>query len=107
MPTMKLQRRVRWQGTRREAGETVEVDDLTAARWQGVGLAFATSARGRDAATTATEPATDLLPDDFPGRAALQRAGITRLSQAREHADLTEIDGIGDATAEQISERLD
>lgn len=43
------------------------------------------------------------LPEDFPGRAALAEAGITSYGKLRRYkGELTEIDGIGAATAEKI-----
>lgn len=50
------------------------------------------------------------LPDDFPGRAALEEAGEATPAKVRKRvADntLTEIPGIGEATAEKIKEAFD
>lgn len=50
------------------------------------------------------------LPDDFPGRAALEAADITTYGAVREAVaaqKLTEIDNIGDATAEKITTALE
>ena len=49
----------------------------------------------------------DELPADFPGHAALDAAGLTTLTQVREIEDLTSIAGIGEATAEKITEALE
>lgn len=46
------------------------------------------------------------LPEDFPGKAALEAAGITTYAQLRDAGDVTEIEGIGPATKEKIDERL-
>jgi hypothetical protein len=46
------------------------------------------------------------LPEDFHGRVALEAAGITTYAQLRKAGDLTEIPGIGPATAEKIAEAL-
>src|SRR5262245_33974056 len=46
------------------------------------------------------------LPDDFPGIAALHEAGINTYTQLSKVADLTEIPGIGPATAEKIQAEL-
>jgi len=46
------------------------------------------------------------LPDDFPGRAALKEAGITKFGQILKVKDLTKIDGIGPATADKIKAAL-
>jgi hypothetical protein len=46
------------------------------------------------------------LPEDFPGRAALEEAGITSYGKLRAVKDLTELPGIGDATAKKIEEAL-
>jgi hypothetical protein len=43
------------------------------------------------------------LPDDFPGRASLEAAGITTYAQARKRLEtLEEIEGVGAATATKI-----
>jgi predicted flap endonuclease-1-like 5' DNA nuclease len=47
------------------------------------------------------------LPEDFPGRVALEAAGITTYGQLRELDDLTALDGIGDATAAKIHKALE
>lgn len=59
---------------------------------------------------TTEETATTLrgkLPEDFPGHAALVKAGITSYGKVRAYmktGELTSIPGIGDATAAQIEE---
>jgi hypothetical protein len=46
------------------------------------------------------------LPDDFPGHAALETAGITTYAQLRKAGNLDDIVGIGPATAQKIRESL-
>ncbi len=46
----------------------------------------------------------DALPGDFPGHAALSEAGISTFADLDAVEDLTEIPGIGKATAEKIEE---
>jgi hypothetical protein len=50
------------------------------------------------------------LPDDFPGKAALEAAGITTYAQLRKTMEtenwFNEVPNIGEATAEKIDERL-
>ena len=46
------------------------------------------------------------LPDDFPGHTALSEAGINTYAQLRRAGDVTEIPGIGPATAEKIAAEL-
>lgn len=46
------------------------------------------------------------LPDDFAGHSALDAAGIHTYGQLRKVDDLTEIAGIGEATALKIREAL-
>lgn len=46
------------------------------------------------------------LPDDFPGHAALAAADITTYAQLRKADDVTQIVGIGEATAKKIAEAL-
>lgn len=49
----------------------------------------------------------ETLPDDFPGVDKLREAGITTYATVAEHLDaLTDIKGIGDATAEKIRAAL-
>lgn len=47
------------------------------------------------------------LPDDFPGFKVLEAAGITTVDDLKAVEDLTEIDGIGAKTVEQITEALE
>ena len=47
------------------------------------------------------------LPEDFPGHAALLEAGIHTYAQLRKAGELTEIPGIGEATAAKIAEALE
>lgn len=46
------------------------------------------------------------LPEDFPGHAALAEAGINTYAQLRKAGDVTEVAGIGPATAKKIAEAL-
>jgi len=46
------------------------------------------------------------LPEDFPGHAALAEAGINTYAQLRKAGDVTEVSGIGPATAKKIAEAL-
>lgn len=55
---------------------------------------------------TPAPPKTGKLPEDFPGHAALEAAGITTYAKARAVSDLTTIPGIGEATAAAITEAL-
>lgn len=49
------------------------------------------------------KPKRGKLPEDFPGHAALEAEGITTYAKVRKRLDsLTEIPGIGEATAEKI-----
>lgn len=53
------------------------------------------------------DPDADLLPDDFPGLVSLLSAGITTFATLRDYpGDLTDLDGIGKATAEKIHAAL-
>lgn len=57
---------------------------------------------------TPTETQKGKLPEDFPGREKLEAAGITSYGKLRDYeGELTEIDGIGPATAEKIQAALD
>ena len=61
------------------------------------------------AAVEESEESTELkgkLPEDFPGHAALEAAGITTYAQLRKAGDVTEVPGIGKATAEKIADAL-
>lgn len=46
------------------------------------------------------------LPDDFPGHSALAAADITTYAQLRKAGDVTDVPGIGPATAEKIKAAL-
>lgn len=46
------------------------------------------------------------LPDDLPAREELLATGITTLDEVASHPDLTQVDGIGRATAAKIADYL-
>jgi len=47
------------------------------------------------------------LPEDFPGHASLEAAGLTTYAKVRKSLDtLEEVEGIGPATAEKIREAV-
>jgi small subunit ribosomal protein S1 len=46
------------------------------------------------------------FPENFPRVSRLESAGVTSLADLRDVEDLTELDGIGSAYAEEISEAL-
>lgn len=47
------------------------------------------------------------LPGDFPGRTALEAGGVTTYAKLRAlNGDYTSIPGVGDATAQKITEAL-
>jgi small subunit ribosomal protein S1 len=50
---------------------------------------------------------TDGFPEGFPQTGRLENAGVMSLADLRAYDDFTEIDGIGDAYAEEIEEALD
>lgn len=53
------------------------------------------------------KPLKGKLPADFPGHAALEAAGVTTYAKLRKRlGDLTEIAGIGEATAEKITTEM-
>ena len=47
------------------------------------------------------------FPENFPRASRLESAGVTTLAELRDVDDLTELDGIGSAYAEEISEAID
>jgi hypothetical protein len=54
----------------------------------------------------APAPKQGKLPEDFPGLAALDAAGIHTFAQLRKAGDVTEVPGIGPATAAKIDEAV-
>lgn len=61
--------------------------------------------RGTEEAAAAQRIA-DTIPASFPGQEDLAKAGIETFSALRSAGDLTELDGIGEATAKKIAEEL-
>ncbi len=53
-----------------------------------------------------TDDAPEGLPLDFPYRELLVGGGLNTLSDVREMPDLTEINGIGEASAKRIADEL-
>ena len=62
---------------------------------------------GEDVGASVSAPKQGKLPEDFPGHAALAEAGINTFGQLRKAGDVTEIEGIGPATAKKIEEALE
>ena len=56
--------------------------------------------------TSSSSKKTGPLPEDFPGRTALEEAGIDTYAKVRAAGDLTKIPGIGEATADKIAEAV-
>lgn len=83
-------------------GERVTVDEAEYDRLFKAGvLAKPNSEEARAAAIAA-----DSIPSNFPGRDALKKAGITTFSGLAEVKDKTEIEGVGEKTAEAMDEAL-
>lgn len=83
-------------------GEAVELDAKEYDRLLNAGVI---ARKGSEQAQVAKATA-DQLPADFPGIEALRKAEITTFSALEEVDDLTDIKGIGEATAAEISEAL-
>ena len=47
------------------------------------------------------------LPEDFPGRTALEAAGVDTYGKLRTQQNVTDIAGIGEVTAMKIKDRLE
>ena len=97
-----------------QPGEPVEVPDKIGQSWVEFGLAKEAPEGTEPRVTHVEEPAPgeasndpDQLPEDCPGYEFLIAAGVTTITAAREHEDLTAIRGIGKATNEQILVFLD
>lgn len=65
-----------------------------------------------EAPTSTPDPEVDAgaLPGDFPGRDALVEADLTTIAAVHDAGDLTEVEGIGPATARKVAlylERLE
>jgi len=89
---------------RREAAQEAEQEDQAEADEE-------TSADETAADETADEDAAfdeaSGFPENFPRASRLESAGVTTLAELRDVDDLTELDGIGSAYAEEISEAID
>lgn len=64
------------------------------------------SSSGEDADSVDKPAQKGKLPEEFPGHGALEAAGITTYAQLRKAGDVTQVDGIGPATAEKIQAAL-
>lgn len=88
-----------------EAGDKFTTDEASAN--QLIELGAAKKAGGGSASTTSSSSKkTGPLPEDFPGRTALEEAGIDTYAKVRAAGDLTKIPGIGEATADKIAEAV-
>jgi hypothetical protein len=94
------------------AGERLRVMDLTQLpghmRASFDSRGFYAEAAIKETSAEEEQPSTPQLrgklPPDFPGHAALEAEGITTYAKLRKRlADLTDIPGIGAATAEKIT----
>lgn len=108
------------QGRDGEAASTSGPNDPTpltgvAADEDPLGISTGRVSSSEETETAATEaksedkPKQGKLPEDFPGHAALADNDITTYAQARKAAErdqLTEMNGIGPATAERIKAEL-
>ncbi len=81
-------------------------DDAEAASEGGAGDEPDAEATSEDD-DTSTFDETAGFPENFPRVSRLENAGVTSLADAREVDDLTDLDGIGSAYAEEISDALD
>lgn len=99
------------------ARATTEKTDGSMIHGDGTDPAPALDVPARAAGPNTGDPANDTyapieypgspLAHDMPGHAALAAAGIDTLEDLRAVADLTQIDGIGPATARKIQEWLE
>ena len=80
-------------------------DDANAASEADTDDASDAEATSGDEASTFDETAG--FPENFPRVSRLENAGVTSLADAREVDDLTDLDGIGSAYAEEISDALE
>ena len=80
-------------------------DDANAASEADTDDASDAEATSEEQASTFDETAG--FPENFPRVSRLENAGVTSLADAREVDDLTDLDGIGSAYAEEISDALE
>jgi hypothetical protein len=93
-------------GKPRPPGETVAIPTKEEAQKLVTQGAAAWPADAPGAAPEETKDPVSDLPEGFPFRAELAAAGVTSVAGLLEVEDLTSLDGIGKARAEQISEAL-
>ena len=94
-------------GRPRPPGETVVIPTKQEAQKLVDQGAAAWPADAPRAAPEETKDPVSDLPEGFPFRAELAAAGVTSMDELLEVEDLTNLDGIGNARAEQISKALD
>ena len=107
------ERREAAQEAEESAADTSEEDDEADEAEETADASDAEAEEDTDA--SAEEPAGDDdtfdeasgFPENFPRVSRLESAGVNSLAELREVDDLTELDGIGSAYAEEISEALD
>jgi small subunit ribosomal protein S1 len=93
---------------RREAAQEAEQEDQAdAAEETSAEETSAEDASAEDASEDAAFDETSGFPENFPRASRLESAGVATLAELRDVDDLTELDGIGSAYAEEISEALD
>jgi small subunit ribosomal protein S1 len=88
-----------------DGAEAEDADDAEAETSGNANAASEADTTSEEQASTFDETAG--FPENFPRVSRLENAGVTSLADAREVDDLTDLDGIGSAYAEEISDALE
>lgn len=104
MPAYQVLEPIKYDGKRYAPGQTITLDERTAAELRPYGVLGGTSAPAPQGPAAGGGAEGTPLPETFPGREPLEAAGITFVEELADKTaeELTQIKGIGPATAKAI-----